>query len=122
MRVSGLDAVMFLRVVKFGAEVFLWITIWSMLVILPINLSGTSVQQQLEEQAQAQANSTTIKVQPPLRVILADLNQSTESPPTSFSNLFTTKGQSIMKCHEEPVSPWLTQFNGFCFRKKIDPV
>ncbi|KAL0039508.1 hypothetical protein WJX77_000232 [Trebouxia sp. C0004] len=43
IELSGMDAAMYLRVLMFGAELFFFLTIWCLIVVLPTNLSGHEV-------------------------------------------------------------------------------
>ncbi|MEW5318380.1 MAG: hypothetical protein WDW38_009605 [Sanguina aurantia] len=40
---SGLDTAMYLRLHSFGLEVFMWVSLWCLIVVLPTNLVGTQI-------------------------------------------------------------------------------
>ncbi|KAL6760771.1 hypothetical protein V8C86DRAFT_1039267 [Haematococcus lacustris] len=52
IRVCGLDSAMYIRVLKFAWECFIKITLWSCIVILPINLTGDQVENLMAAQSQ----------------------------------------------------------------------
>lgn len=43
IKVSGLDAAVFVRILRFGFDIFLWISVWCCAVILPINVTDNYV-------------------------------------------------------------------------------
>eukprot|EP00195_Chlamydomonas_chlamydogama_P010697 CAMPEP_0202905928 /NCGR_PEP_ID=MMETSP1392-20130828/36646_1 /ASSEMBLY_ACC=CAM_ASM_000868 /TAXON_ID=225041 /ORGANISM="Chlamydomonas chlamydogama, Strain SAG 11-48b" /LENGTH=138 /DNA_ID=CAMNT_0049594239 /DNA_START=135 /DNA_END=547 /DNA_ORIENTATION=+ len=48
--VAGLDSAAYLRCLSVGWEIFFYLTLWTLIVILPVNLSGDAVQVLLDRQ------------------------------------------------------------------------
>ncbi|KAK9806417.1 hypothetical protein WJX73_004348 [Symbiochloris irregularis] len=62
--VAGVDAAMYLRIMKFGLELFIFTTILTLIMVLPVNLSGGNVDR-LTSPGEAQSSQFTYWVSPP---------------------------------------------------------
>jgi hypothetical protein len=50
---AGLDTAIYLRVITFGVELFFWVALWSLVTLLPINLTDTYVDYLMDTQENA---------------------------------------------------------------------
>ncbi|KAL3134039.1 hypothetical protein ABBQ32_008471 [Trebouxia sp. C0010 RCD-2024] len=62
---AGMDAAMYLRILMFGAELFFFLTIWCLVVVLPTNLSGHEVSRLMQNSNRAGFSNFTYWVPAP---------------------------------------------------------
>lgn len=75
IEVAGLDTAVYLRIVQFGVESFFYISVWCLIAVLPVNLSGTEINSLLAKQSYPS---------PPPSPPLPPPNPVPPSPPNDF--------------------------------------